>query len=78
MELSGLSDASLTAFLAAQGDNVSRMEIRAELDYLAGRGKEYVEITERAHRLWMVKLTPAGVDLLDERRPADPGVVIAR
>jgi hypothetical protein len=75
---SGLTDLALLAFLQGRRDNLSKGELRAELDYLAGRGKEYIEFVERASRLWIVKLTPAGMDLLQERRPEDTGVSIPR
>lgn len=78
LEVGGVSDLALLAYLQGSRDQVAKYELRAELDYLSGKGKEYIEIIERATRLWVVKIAPRGIDLLDERIPEDTGVVIPR
>jgi hypothetical protein len=52
-------------------------EIKKAVRYLAGRGKEYIDVTPVGEKYgeWLVELTPRGVDLA-EGRIEDIGVVI--
>ncbi|MBI3677381.1 MAG: hypothetical protein HY243_12280 [Proteobacteria bacterium] len=78
LEIEGLTDITLLAFLQGSRDPVTKTELRGELDYLAGKGKEFVEIIERTSRMWVVRISPAGIDLLDENPRDNPGVTVGR
>lgn len=78
-ESGGMSDSALGGYLVSRGDDVSLRDVREEMDYLSGKEKEYTEFIEKKTRLWIVKLTPRGKDLLQENTPEeDPGIKIIR
>lgn len=56
---------------------IDRLEENVE--YLCGKGylsKELVKEQLSGVERWLVRITPQGIDLLDETIPADPGVEI--
>jgi hypothetical protein len=52
--------------------DLTQLELRRELDYLAER--ELVEVTERDSPAWYCKLTRHGVDVVEYTLPCDPGI----
>lgn len=75
----GLSDIAATAMLqgAAFGD-VNKAAVRRHIEYLAGQGKEYININKTNPNIWQISLRPKGKDLIDGRIPDDAGIQIVK
>jgi len=74
-----LTERSLFAVLAASAPGLTMADQSAACQYLASKGKEYIENRARQESKFDVKdadwrILPRGVDLLDETIPPDPGV----
>ncbi len=70
--------ATLLAYLDHRALSITSSQLAFHLRYLAGKG--FVEITNepkslgQCERILIAKITPAGIDLLDQRRAGDSGV----
>lgn len=66
--------ASESLLLSALTDpaQITRLELRRELDYLEER--ELLEISGRDSVQWNAKLTRVGVDLVEYTIPCEPGI----
>lgn len=71
----GVNSDVISLTLAEMRLSLTGGTLRGHCDYLEGKG--YVEIKKEADRsdnVFFTKITPKGIDLIEETIPADPGV----
>lgn len=52
--------------------HITSLELRKELDYLAGMG--FIELRREDRETWYAKITPSGIDLVEYQTDCPPGI----